>query len=144
LRSRKTINDNWKAAHERRCAADPDYWRRRLEKQNQRRRERLANDPAYRERHRVDRTTAVARKRFNTQPLARVFHREIRAFYAVCPSGYEVDHIEPLFTVQGGAVVACGLHVPWNLQYLTHVDNARKANANASAGVGAWRKTWKN
>jgi 5-methylcytosine-specific restriction endonuclease McrA len=48
---------------------------------------------------------------------------QIAAFYRNRPDGLEVDHIVPLC----GRNV-CGLHVPWNLQYLTRTENTRKGN----------------
>jgi 5-methylcytosine-specific restriction endonuclease McrA len=46
------------------------------------------------------------------------------AFYAACPEGMQVDHIVPI----RGKLVS-GLHVSWNLQYLTPRDNRRKNNS---------------
>lgn len=47
----------------------------------------------------------------------------IRAIYLNCPEGMQVDHIVP---IKGKTV--SGLHVEYNLQYLTPAENNRKKN----------------
>jgi hypothetical protein len=56
-------------------------------------------------------------------PISKFYKKEIIEVYGKRPKGMEVDHIVPLLGKN-----VCGLHVPWNMQYLTPEANNRKSN----------------
>lgn len=66
---------------------------------------------------------AALRRSAGKQLISLNYKQQILDFYKHCPAGYQVDHILPL----NGKTV-CGLHVPWNLQYLTAAANNKKKN----------------
>lgn len=77
---------------------------------------RLENPELYRMWHSVCKAKRKLR-------MVRFGQEGIRKFYKECPEGMVVDHIIPL---QGKQV--SGLHVIWNLQYLTPQQNMSKGN----------------
>ncbi len=66
---------------------------------------------------------ARRRLQFKASALVKLYTTETTFIYKGTPEGMVVDHIVPLVHPH-----VCGLHVPWNLQYLTISDNAKKSN----------------
>ena len=73
---------------------------------------------------------ARRRQDVRRQVIAKVHAGEVRKVYMECPQGLHVDHIVPL-----KHPVVCGLHVPWNLQYLTPSENQEKSNKLTEQGL---------
>lgn len=93
---------------------------------------KLASDRRWRNENRGrDRATKAKYKaaKLNATPPW-VNYSEIVLIYDQCPAGHHVDHIVPL---QGENV--CGLHVPWNLQYLSETENLKKGNRLLEAAL---------
>lgn len=110
-------------------ATDPDYRakvdavrHRYAETHRANRRQRWATDPncadrkTYRRKDVKDRTPQWA----DVKAMGR--------FSAACPPGHEVDHIHPLRAVDQDGIRSTGLHVPWNLRYLTRKENRSRKN----------------
>ncbi|MBK7380691.1 MAG: hypothetical protein IPJ03_17170 [Ignavibacteriales bacterium] len=78
------------------------------------------------EKHRAQKNhyNTVRRRIIGGQKIAKTYSKEILEIYEKCPDGFHVDHQIP---IKGKLV--CGLHVPWNLQYLTAEDNIKKGNS---------------
>ena len=78
----------------------------------------------YKERNRpMWRHKSANRRTRMMRPLTEHFKDQLRDIYNQCPADMVVDHILP---INGDTV--CGLHVPWNLMYLTPTENSKKSN----------------
>ena len=125
----KETNPDWRARENARQnayrAADPEQTAERARASREKHRE--ARNVGHRvwktaNKHIVYADNAARRAKQSTG-IAKFFKSEIAAIYAACPKGFHVDHIHPLKGENFS-----GLHVPWNLQYLTSEENQRKYN----------------
>lgn len=96
------------------CNRDGNYIKRARKKTAQWKRDNPRLNSAF----------STARKtKIKQAMLSSIDPKELIKIYEVCPKGYQVDHIIPINHKD-----VCGLHTPWNLQYLTKQDNANKSN----------------
>jgi 5-methylcytosine-specific restriction endonuclease McrA len=79
----------------------------------------------------------TARKRqIKLASLGDAKSNDVTEFYSSCPDMMQVDHIIPINHDE-----VCGLHVPWNMQYLTQRENAIKSNKfDGTYENNTWRK----
>jgi hypothetical protein len=94
------------------------WYQRNKEARKQHNREHYLNNKAD---YRAKKERRKEAERQSTPPWADI--SSMNRFYRECPEGHHVDHIIPL-----RADNVCGLHVPWNLQYLPAEENLKKGN----------------
>lgn len=99
-----TLIRNWQIKNKEKCLAATREWRKR----------NLLYDAA--------RSSIYRARKFKQMPTW-ANKQKIYEIYRACPPGYHVDHIIPL-----KGVMASGLHVETNLQYLPAKENLQKRN----------------
>lgn len=113
------FSDYFKANREKYRERYQEWRANNLERARELERKNFQN-PTRKHKHRINQAFRRVMQQYAT---FKNHEEEIRKIYDDCPPGYHVDHIIPL-----RAKNMCGLHVPWNLQYLPALENIRKNN----------------
>lgn len=93
----------------------------------------------YKKRHpsKVNASTQLYRSK-KQKYVFQTFKLELKLIYKDCPINMEVDHIIPLRND-----LVSGLHVPWNLQYLSPLENKVKGSKfDGTYSNDSWRQPW--
>jgi len=79
---------------------------------------------------------SLRRKSVKTQVVSESHKSLIKEFYNNTPEKMVVDHVVPLVSDD-----VCGLHVPWNLQYLDNHQNSVKNNLfDGTSNNESWKQ----
>ena len=129
----KRYNDSGKAkaSRDKLISKNPEYYRRRaVERANK---AKILNPDKYLG---YQRCYQGIRSRLKRHKLAEFYKSSVQEFYCNRPENMTVDHIIPLKND-----LVCGLHVPWNLQYISQSQNSIKSNSfDGTIDNLSWRK----
>ena len=118
---RRSLEGHYRAEQRRRYHENPDGERQRVREWKRVNRAAVAAANAARRANKTNRTPKWLTK--DQKRAMRKMYADAARLTRVTGVNWHVDHIVPLM----GQTV-CGLHVPWNLQLLTAVENSRKGN----------------
>lgn len=109
------------------CNRDDNYLKRARIKSAQWKKDNPALNNAF---------NKTRKRKIKETKLKSVNDQDMIKIYMECPDGFQVDHIIPI-----SHELVSGLHVPWNMQYLSKRENMAKSNKfDGTYENESWRK----